>query len=246
LLFTAALAATGAYKLGFSMMWIPALLTIIIILLVKAKFPEPRKMFEDGTGITTQTKDFERSPKAFPRFFWFYTLFTFISVLGFANFPIIAYHFIAQKVIPEVYIPALYALAMGIDALVAVIIGRTYDNIGFISLVSIPIFTLPIAFWGFSQSLFLVVLAVILLGAVLGIHETIMRAAIADIIPSEHRGKAYGIFNTLYGSAMLIGSATMGFLYEIIAYIVAFIVVIQISAFLSFGLFYKNLINNMK
>lgn len=57
----------------------------------------------------------------------------------------------------------------------------------------------------------------------MGIHETIMRAAIADLVPIERRGSAYGIFNTLYGLSLFIGSAAMGFLYEVsITYIPVF------------------------
>jgi MFS-type transporter involved in bile tolerance (Atg22 family) len=67
---------------------------------------------------------------------------------------------------------------------------------------------------------------VVLWGAVMGIHETIMRAAIADMIPIERRGSAYGIFNTVYGLSWLIGATLMGFMYEfrpqlIIAFVVA-------------------------
>ena len=40
----------------------------------------------------------------------------------------------------------------------------------------------------------------------MGIHETIMRAAIFDLIPLERRGTAYGIFNTVYGLSMFIGN----------------------------------------
>jgi MFS-type transporter involved in bile tolerance (Atg22 family) len=65
----------------------------------------------------------------------------------------------------------------------------------------------------------------------MGIHETIMRAAIADLVPIERRGSAYGIFNTLYGLSLFIGSAAMGFLYEVsITYILVFAVVMELVA----------------
>ncbi|NLI90924.1 MAG: MFS transporter [Peptococcaceae bacterium] len=232
LIFTAALTATGGYSLGFSVMWLPALITIIVILIVRMKFPEPRKMFED-TSVQIQSATI--SAKPFSQTFWYYSLFTFISVLGFANFPIIAYHLKVQGVIPEAQIPTLYALAMAIDAVVALVIGKTYDKIGLLSLISIPILTLPIAFLGFSSNAPSVIVGVILWGAVMGIHETIMRAAIADITDSSQRGKAYGIFNTLYGFALLIGSSAMGFLYDIsIASVYLFILAAELLAFFAY------------
>jgi MFS-type transporter involved in bile tolerance (Atg22 family) len=60
----------------------------------------------------------------------------------------------------------------------------------------------------------------------MGIHETIMRAAIADLTPIEHRGFAYGIFNTVYGAAWFLGSTSMGLLYDLnISYIILFVIV---------------------
>lgn len=237
LIFTTAIAMSGGYKQGFQVMWIPALATVTVILIVRAKFPEPGKMFEEPAE---QIQSVTAGTVSLPKVFWLYSVFTFISVLGFANFPIIAYHFQAHGVMAEAYIPMLYALAMAVDAVVALIIGRTYDRIGFLSLIIIPVLTIPIGILGFSQSQVLVIIAVVLWGAVMGIHETIMRAAIADIISSNHRGKAYGILNTLYGVAMLIGGAAMGFLYEMSPNnIVVFVLGIEVSALTAFLYFFK-------
>lgn len=63
----------------------------------------------------------------------------------------------------------------------------------------------------------------------MGILETIMRAAIADMIPPRRRGSAYGIFNTAYGVFWFLGSAVMGVLYDIsIAYIIFFSVTLEV------------------
>lgn len=68
-------------------------------------------------------------------------------------------------------------------------------------------------------------------GAVMGIHETIMRAAIADLVPMERRGSAYGIFNTLYGLSLFLGSSVMGLLYEVsMTYILIFAMVMELVA----------------
>ena len=42
-----------------------------------------------------------------------------------------------------------------------------------------------------------------------------MRSAIADITPCYKRGTSYGIFNTGYGMALLIGAVLMGWLYDL-------------------------------
>ncbi|MDH4292111.1 MAG: MFS transporter, partial [Dehalococcoidia bacterium] len=64
---------------------------------------------------------------------------------------------------------------------------------------------------------------------VMGIQETIMRAAIADLTPIERRGFAYGVFNTAYGAGWLLGGTLMGLLYEpSINYLILFAVVMEL------------------
>jgi MFS family permease len=103
---------------------------------------------------------------------------------------------------------------MGVDALAALFIGKTYDRIGLISLLAIPVLTLPIPFLAFSHSYSLVLVSMVLWGGVMGIQETIMRAAIADLAPVGRRGFAYGVFNAAYGAGWFLGGALMGLLYE--------------------------------
>lgn len=215
-------------------MWVPAILTVVIVLIARVKIPNPA-MLEETIEVNNL-----KQKQPLSKVFWIYTIFIFISVLGFANFPIIAYHLKAQKVISEAQIPTLYAIAMLVDAIIAPVIGKKYDKSGFIVLFTIPVLTLPISILGFSNNYILAVIALVLWGAVMGIHETIMRAAIADLIPIINRGAAYGIFNTLYGLAMLIGGIAMGFLYQYSrSYIITFTVLTEIMAFIIFILLNK-------
>ena len=72
----------------------------------------------------------------------------------------------------------------------------------------------------------------------MSIHETIMKATIADITSISNKGKAYGFSNTIYGIAILLGSIIMGYLYEYSpSYILIFVVVIEILALMIFILF---------
>ncbi|MDR3602536.1 MAG: MFS transporter [Desulfosporosinus sp.] len=238
LIFTASLALTGGFKQGFRVMWIPAILTVVIAFYVRHKVPEPKMLEENLPETESPTNPQESLPKVF----WVYAVFTFVSVMGFANYQIISYHLLVQKVIPEAQIPTLYAVAMAIAAVTALIIGKTYDKIGFSSLIAVPMLTLPIAFLGFSKNSLFVIIAVLLWGAVIGTQETIMRAAIADITCISNRGKAYGIFNTIYGLALLISGVAMGFLYQYsIPSLTAYIVIIELLAFIAFVVFKKNI-----
>jgi MFS-type transporter involved in bile tolerance (Atg22 family) len=65
----------------------------------------------------------------------------------------------------------------------------------------------------------------------MGAQESIMRAAIANMIPANKRGSAYGVFNAGYGLFWFLGSALMGIFYDIsIPALIAFSVVTQLAS----------------
>ena len=215
----------GGYREGFTLLWIPALLTLAVLTIARKKVPSPQKL---ETPEKANRQDIKGK---LPRVFWLYTIFTLFSVAGFANFQLISYHLKVQAIVPDAHIPLIYAVAMGVDALAALVVGKTYDKIGLISLLAVPLLTLPIPFLAFSYSYSLVLIGIVLWGVVMGIQETIMRAAIADLTPVERRGFAYGIFHTVYGASWFLGSALIGLFYELsINYIILFSVVMELTS----------------
>lgn len=211
LIFTAAFLQRNSYRDGFSILWVPALLAMVALTTARLRVPAPEKL--EHTSSATEQAGKEARP-ALPRLFWLYGLFTFLSVAGFANFQVISYHLVKQAIVPAAQIPVLYAIAMGVDALAALGVGKAYDKIGLKSLSIVPLLTLLLPFLGFSRRYELAVLGAVLWGVVMAIHETVMRAAIATLVPGERRGFAYGIFNTLYGAAWFASGALLGMLYD--------------------------------
>ena len=213
----------GDYREGFTLLWIPASLTLAVLALARKKVPSPQKL---ETPEEASRQDIKGK---LPRVFWLYTIFTLFSVAGFANFQLISYHLKVQAIVPDAHIPLIYAIAMGVDALAALLVGKTYDKIGLISLLAVPFLTLPIPFLAFSYSYSLVLIGIVSWGVVMGIQETIMRAAIADLTPIERRGFAYGIFHTVYGASLFLGAALMGLFYEhSINHLILFVVVMEL------------------
>ncbi|OIO35866.1 MAG: MFS transporter [Candidatus Omnitrophica bacterium CG1_02_44_16] len=225
LVFTAVFILKGGYKQGFTALWVPAALTIAVLLIAVKKVPLPQKLEEEQVPAVGEDKNIGKLPPIF----WFYTLFTFLCVAGFANFALIGFHFGAKGVVPIAQIPLFYCLAMAVDGIAALVIGKAYDKIGLKSLILLPLLTLPIPFLAFSQNYYFALASVVLWGAAMGIHETIMRAAIADMTHIKKRGFAYGVFNTAYGLAWFVGSAAMGLLYGVsIAYICVFVIIMEL------------------
>ncbi|MFA5388416.1 MAG: MFS transporter [Candidatus Omnitrophota bacterium] len=213
LVFSAVFVLKGGYKEGFAILWIPAVITIAVLFIAWLKVSSPVEF--ENIGQPPRLPPATSEVGGGSRVFWLYTLFIFLTVAGFLNFQLISYHLKIKSIVPDVQIPLFYAIAMAVDAVVAVIIGKIYDKVGLKSLLAIPVLTVLIPVFALYGGYSFLVIAVMLWGAVMGIHETIMRAAIADIVHVEKRGSAYGIFNTAYGLSWFFGSAIMGFLYGI-------------------------------
>jgi len=219
------------YQYGYSMLWIPFLFLIIALFITYFIFRYSQK---------PETIGKEKDKGRLSTTFWYYMCFTFLTTLGFINFVILGYHFKVISILSDAQIPLFYAVAMIVDGLLALMIGRLYDVLktkrkneeaGLLLLIIIPLLTLTIPIFIFLPSIYLIFTGVILWGAVMGTHETIMRAAIADITPTSKRGTGYGIFTATYGFAALFGGITAGTLYDYaLSLLVAFIVITQVCA----------------
>jgi len=129
----------------------------------------------------------------------------------------------------------MYALAMGIAALSALASGAVYDRAGLRGLVLLPVFGAVVPFLSFSTSVALVWIGAALWGALMGVHESTMRAAVADLVPRARRGVGYGTFTAVYGLAWLVGAALIGVLYDVsIDAAIGFTVAVQAVALVLF------------
>ncbi len=229
------------YQKGYALLWIPFVLVMLSILLAYKKAPNPEVLESSLSKRPEQDK--------LSRVFWLYTIFSFITTLGFTNFVLIGYHFKAKNVITDAQIPLFYAIAMGVDAIAALIIGKVYDlfknkkqndKAGLSTLIIIPILSIFIPIFAFSRNYIFALISALIWGVVMGAHETVMKSAIADLTTLKKRGTGYGIFNTAYGLAIFIGTALLGLLYEkSIPAIIIFSVLVQFAGIFAFFLMRK-------
>jgi hypothetical protein len=148
---------------------------------------------------------------------------------GYADYPLVAYHFGKVSSVPRDWIPVFYSVAMGVDALAALVFGYLFDRRGFGILIGSALISAAFAPLVFFGGFWLALSGVVLWGIGMGAQESIMRAAIAKMILADRRGTAYGVFNTGYGIFWFAGSALMGYLYDIsIPALVVFSVVAQL------------------
>ncbi|MBE3599787.1 MAG: MFS transporter [Limnochordaceae bacterium] len=239
LLVAGALFAGEGYARGFAVLLIPALLALGTLAAARVIFPAPAQ-FERAPGeapgptsgwAPRAGQESVRPEAKLSATFWLYVAFSVLSVAGFAHFQLISYHLKAHGLMADAVIPVAFAVAMGVDALTALAAGRLYDRSGMASLLSAPLLTIPAVVLAFGPSAATAWTGVVLWGAAMGVQETIMRAAIADLAPAAVRGAAYGVFNTAFGVAWFAGSAAMGFLYDLSpAYLIGFALLLELAS----------------
>ncbi len=200
----AALYWNRGYQTGFAILAIPAICAMTALFAACHFFPRPE-------GLSAAAPDLTAGH--FPRRFWVYVAASGLIAAGYADFPLIAYHFGKTGMIAPMWIPAFYALAMAADAIASFLLGRLFDRIGIGAMIfatCASALATPLAFLGGRNA---ALAGMVLWGVGMGAQGSVMRAAIAPFAPAAKRGTAYGVFNAAYGLAWFAGSGLLGVLY---------------------------------
>ncbi|WP_255771646.1 MFS transporter [Pseudarthrobacter sulfonivorans] len=222
LLIGVALSLSGSYGPGFLLLAVPGAAAMVLLFRLKKRVPDP-SLYEvpppavpSPAGPPTVDPPTVESPSAapMPRQFWTYAAFSSLTMFGYATFGLLSFHLVATGLLPPALVPVVYAVAMAVDAVAALASGWLYDRIGLKVLVVLPVLAAAVPWLGFSSSAPLAVAGVLIWGAAMGVQESTMRAAVAELAPAGRRGSAYGIFTACYGLAWLAGSVLIGAIYE--------------------------------
>jgi predicted MFS family arabinose efflux permease len=197
----------STYRLCFAVLGIPALITILLVVFSKIKYPDP-EIFEK--------QEEEKKEFHFQKSFIFYMIAICMFAFGFADFTLITLHAARVGAFPTQTLSLLYAAAMAIDAFAALFFGWLFDKIGIKSLIfSTLCSTFFAAFIFMSKSPWMIGIGIVLWGIGMGAQESIMKAAVSSIIPKSIRSTGFGIFETGFGIAWFLGSWLLGALYDI-------------------------------
>jgi len=218
-LILAAVLATqdGNYRLAFSVLAVPSVLTMLALFVAHHYSPGQQ---QDSTPTPRSESSDDVSARARR-----YMLFVALGTIGFAPFPLIAFHLTTHAIVSDAQVPLMFAAAMAVDAVVALATGHQYDRRGLRVLILLPAISVATVA-AFASTTAVVWIGVITWGAVMGIQESTLRAAVGDLSTSDRRATAYGIFNTVYGIALFAGGIGLGLLYDwsILAVAIAIIV----------------------
>jgi MFS family permease len=219
----------GAYSLAFATLAVPAVLALAFVLIARARYPRPHELeTKSPVGASAELK--------LP--YWLYFAGIALVAAGFADFPLIAFHFKKVGLFEDAMVPLVYAFAMAVDAGAAIVFGTLFDRKGMGAVMvaaGVSAVFAPLAF--LSADPWIALAGIAVWGVGMGAQESILKAAITTMVAKEKRGTAFGFFNAGFGAFWFLGSWLMGALYEVsLPALVAFSVAAQLAAIPLFAL----------
>ena len=216
----------NSYPTAFRFLLIPFVLMLVAIIYTYRKI---------GKNVEVEVKNTKDERTSLGRGFWVYCLAVFLNTLGLIPVALILFtgSSILQPLGQQWMVPLLYVAVQVVDVPMALVSGFLFDKLG-VKLLALP-FVLAIfpAFFVSYGGLWGVVAACITFGFVLGMQESIYRAAICDLVPLGRRGTAYGLFYAILGFGTLMSGVIFGFLidggYSAIV-LLGFALILQIAA----------------
>ncbi|MBL7552657.1 MFS transporter [Frankia sp. AgB1.9] len=216
-LLVAGVLATGAgYGPALALLAVPGLGALALLVWLRARVPDPAGYEPAAVPAPRTDPDpatVARTP--LPRAFWVYAAFTAATTTGLATFGVLSFHAVNRGLLPVAAVPVVYAAAMGVDALAALVTGWAYDRYSPGVLAALPPLAATVPALAFTNTATLVVAGALVWGAVTGVQESTLRATVADLVPPARRASAYGIFAGVVGATTAAGGALAGALYDL-------------------------------
>jgi MFS family permease len=201
--------STGNYNLTFSLLALPFLVLIIALIYTYKKI---------GVKTFSVKQEKEEIGGKLPKAFFVYTFAVLLNTVGLLPYTIILFK--ASEILKTTesvwIVPLIYLLIQGVDAPVALAAGFAYDKFGSKILVIPFILSIFSSLLAMSSTNFsLIIAAAVVLGIVLGMQESVYRAAVSQFTSIASRGTAYGVFNTVYGVGFLLSGGLYGLMVDL-------------------------------
>jgi MFS family permease len=200
------LAWKGYYRYAFAALLVPGVVCLLLVLTARWLYPQPEDLAGKSLGTDRQ--------QGLPGIFWLYLAGAGLVAAGFADFPIIAYHFQKVSSLSRNWVPIAYSVAMAVSGTGSLVFGRLYDRFGIgilIPLTAVSALFAPLVFLG---GFWLALVGSAIWGLGMGVHESIIPAAVGPMVAAKNRASAYGLFTSGYGLCWFLGSAVIGAAYD--------------------------------
>ncbi len=212
----------GQYRLAFATLLVPAVITLLLLAGARLFYPRPGDLEAKLTAIHS---------KGMSRTFWLYLAAAALVSAGFADFQLIAFHFQKTSVVRADWIPIFYSVAMAVSGVGSLLFGKFFDRFGIAVLIPLTVLSAAFAPLVFLGGFWFALLGAALWGLGMGVHESIIPAAVATMVPAERRPSAYGLFTGAYGIFWFVGSLIIGLVYDRSLYaVIVFCVILELAS----------------
>jgi MFS family permease len=215
----------GSYRLAFGVLIVPGVIVLALLFWLRARVPDPAAYelaapspYQDESLVRQEpaSRQDETVRAGLPPLVRQYIGTVGLLSLGIASFPLLAFHAQTRGLLTSAQVPVLFAVAMAVDGLSGLLMGRFYDRLqkqGRWVLLVVP------AAAGFSAIAFtdspaLVWVGVAVWGLVNGVLDSTVKAVVTELVEPGLRSVAFGWLALARGLGLLLAGISLGLAYE--------------------------------
>ena len=228
----------GNYRLAFGVLIVPGVVVLGLLFWLRHRVPDPLA-YELGVSVPhdqalhdqalhdpTPNAEAPHDPGEgsaghadgsarvrLPPLLWQYIGTIGLLSLGIASFPLLAFHAQTQHLLTSAQVPLLFALAMMVDGLSGLLMGRFYDRLGPQVLLVVPV-AAGVAAIAFTQNATLIWVGVAVWGLVHGVMDSTVKAVVTELVVPASRSIAFGWLALVRGFGLLASGVSLGFVYD--------------------------------
>ena len=232
----------GNYRLAFGVLVVPGLVVLALLFWLRRRVPEPAA-YEVGapaSPVSRPTAPQGAAPghaaeghaapghpvsrhgggasgrAGLQPLVWQYIGTVALLSLGIASFPLLAYHAQTQDLLTPAQVPVLFAIAMLVDGLSGLVMGRFYDALdqqGPWVLLIVPVAG-GLSAIAFTGSATLIWVGVAIWGAVNGVLDSTVKAVVTQLVQPAGRSIAFGWLAFARGLGLLVSGVALGLAYD--------------------------------
>jgi MFS family permease len=212
----------GSYRLAFGVLIVPGVIVLALLLWLRHRVPDPAAYEVQGSGphapgeVSRGRAKMGRQGFArvgLPLLLWQYVGAIALMSLGIASFPLLAFHAQTQELLTPAQVPVLFALAMLVDGVSGLLMGRVFDRSGPKVLLVVPV-AAGVSAMAYTDNAILIWVGVAIWGVVNGVLDSTVKAVVTELVPPTGRSIAFGWLALARGLGLLLAGVVFGLAYD--------------------------------
>ncbi len=217
----AGVVAVASLWWGLAVLAVPGAVAMLLLLALRRRVPDP-SVYDDSppppaaAGHPAPRRGWwaEVVGAGLPGDFFRYAVAASLTTGALVTFGIIGYHLTVDGILPVAAVPVVYASAMGVEAVAALVVGSVFDRTGPRVLLLVPVLVALVPALALGPTMVTVLVGVVTWGVAQGVQDSTVKAVVADLVPAPRRATAYGVFAGIQGLFAIVGGVTAGWLYD--------------------------------